>query len=217
MQQDCRPSAAAAQPAASAWTSARDGGAGRYRKASARVLYVIACAAPPTSDVARLVSLGQQRGWDVCVLTTPSGRRFADIAALAELTGHPVRSEYKNPGEPDVLPPADAIIVAPATVNTINKWAAGICDTLALGILVEAIGRELPVVAVPFSNRAHAAHPAFTENVARLRSWGVTVLSGPGVLPQHDPGSGDSQLRLFPWQQAIDAVAAAGGISASRG
>jgi flavoprotein len=29
------------------------------------------------------------------------------------------------------------VIVAPATVNTINKWAAGICDTLALGILVE--------------------------------------------------------------------------------
>jgi hypothetical protein len=68
-----------------------------------------------------------------------------------------------------------------------------------------------------FANRAHAAHPAFTENVARLRSWGVTVLSGPGVLPPHDPGSGDSQLRLFPWQQAIEAIAAAGGISASRG
>ena len=94
---------------------------------------------------------------------------------------------------------------------------AGICDASALGILVEAIGRELPVVAVPFSNRAHAAYPAFTENVARLRSWGVTVLSGPGVLPPHDPGSGDSQLRLFPWQKEIEAIAAAGGISASRG
>jgi hypothetical protein len=35
------------------------------------------------------------------------------------------------------LPPADAIAVAPATYNTINKWAAGISDTLALGILCE--------------------------------------------------------------------------------
>jgi phosphopantothenoylcysteine decarboxylase len=116
-----------------------------------------------------------------------------------------------------VLPPADAVIVAPATVNTINKWAAGICDTLALGILVEAIGMELPVVAVPFSNRAHAAHPAFTENVARLRSWGVTVLYDPGAATPHDPGAGDGQPLQFPWQQAIDAVPAAGGISASRG
>lgn len=174
----------------------------------ARTLYVIACAAPPTADVAKLVTLGQQRGWDVCVLATPSGRRFADVAALEELTGHPVRSEYKNPGEPDVLPPADAVIVAPATVNTINKWAAGICDTLALGILVEGIGLGLPIVAVPATNRAHAAHPAFVQNVAKLRSWGVNVLSGPDVFPEHDPGTGDSYVHLFPWQQAIDAITA---------
>jgi hypothetical protein len=32
---------------------------------SLRVLYVIACAAPPTSEVDRLVSLAQERGWDV--------------------------------------------------------------------------------------------------------------------------------------------------------
>jgi Flavoprotein len=171
-----------------------------------RVLYVIACGAPPTAEVAGLVGLAQQHGWDTCVLTTPAGRKFADQAKLERLTGHPVRSEYKNPGEPDVLPGADAIIVAPATVNTINKWAAGICDTLALGILVEAIGKRLPIVAVPFTNRAHAAHPAFAENVARLRSWGVEVLFNPdpSVLP--DPGAPEGQGQPFPWRQAIEAL-----------
>jgi hypothetical protein len=152
------------------------------------VLYLIACAVPPTREVHRLVSLAQEQGWDVCVLTTPSGRRFADVEALERLTGHSVRSEYKNPDEPDVLPEADAVIVAPATVNTINKWAAGICDTLALGILVEAIGKGLPLVALPFSNYAHAAHPAFIENVGKLRSRGVTVLFGPNVYPYMTPG-----------------------------
>jgi phosphopantothenoylcysteine synthetase/decarboxylase len=142
----------------------------------------------------------------VCVLTTPSGLRFADVAALEQVTGHPVRSQYKEPGEPDVLPPPDAVIVAPATVNTINKWAAGICDTLALGILVEAIGKRLPLVALPFTNRAHAAHPAFAENVAKLRSWGVTVLFGPDVYPLHDPGTGSRYLHLFPWSKAIEAI-----------
>jgi phosphopantothenoylcysteine synthetase/decarboxylase len=173
-----------------------------------RVLYVIACAAPPTRDVGQLVSLAQQRSWDVCVLTTPSGRRFADVAALEQATGHPVRSDYKDPGDPDVLPEPDAIIVAPATVNTINKWAAGICDTLALGILVEAIGKKLPVVALPFTNRAHAAHPAFGENVTKLRSWGVTVLLGPDIYPLHDPGTGSRYLHLFPWAKTIEAIEA---------
>ena len=170
------------------------------------VLYVIACAAPPARHADRLVKLAQDQGWDACVLTTPSGRRFADVSGLEELTGHPVRSEYKDPGEPDVLPPPDAIIVAPATVNTINKWAAGICDNLALGILVEAIGKKLPVVVLPFTNRAHAAHPAFAENIARLRSWGVTVLFGPDVYALHEPGTGSSYLHLFPWEMAIAAI-----------
>jgi len=173
---------------------------------SARVLYVIACAAPPTRQVGRLVSLAQADGWDVCVMTTPGGRQFADIASLEQLTGHPVRSDYKKPGEPDVLPPTDAIIVAPATVNTISKWAAAICDTLALGILVEAIGKQTPIVAMPFSNRAHAAHPAFIEAIARLRSWGVTVLFGPDVYPLHEPGTGSRYLHLFPWEQTVAAV-----------
>ena len=172
------------------------------------MLYVIACASPPTREVDRLVRIVQKDGWDVCVLTSPSGRRFADIAGLEELTGHPVRSDYKDPGEPDVLPPPDAIIVAPATVNTVDKWAAGICDTLALGILAEAIGLRLPIVAMPFTNRAHAANPAFIESVAKLRSWGVTVLFGPDVYPLHEPGTGGRYLHLFPWAQAARAVKA---------
>jgi len=171
------------------------------------VLYVIACAAPPAREVGKLVALAQDDGWDVCVLTSPSGRRFADVAALEQATGHPVRSDYKDPGEPDVLPAPDAIIVAPATVNTINKWAAGICDTLALGILVEAIGKRLPMVALPFTNRAHAAHPAFPDNIGKLRSWGVTVLFGPEVYPLHEPGTGSRYLHLFPWAMAVQAIA----------
>jgi phosphopantothenoylcysteine synthetase/decarboxylase len=170
------------------------------------VLYVIACAAPPTRELHTLVGLTQEDGWDVCVLTTPSGRRFADVAGLEQMTGHPVRSDYKDPGEPDVLPEPDAVVVAPATVNTINKWAAGICDTLALGILVEAIGKQLPLVALPFTNRAHAAHPAFTENIAKLRSWGVTVLFGPDIYPLHEPGTGSRHLHLFPWAMAVEAL-----------
>ncbi len=175
-----------------------------------RVLYVVACAAPPAADVGQLVSLAQQRGWDVCVLTTPSGRRFTDTAALERQTGHPVRSEYKNPGEPDVLPDPDAVIVAPATVNTINKWAAGICDTLALGILVEAIGKRLPIVALPSSNQAHAAHPAFPENIGKLRSWGVSVLFGPGIDGHGEPGMDRTGPDQFPWSATLDALGVAG-------
>jgi phosphopantothenoylcysteine synthetase/decarboxylase len=171
-----------------------------------RVLYLIACAAPPARDADVLVKLAQQAGWKVCVIATPSARSFIHSSALEVLTGYPVRSNYKRPDEPDVLPPADAMIVAPATFNTINKWAAGISDTLALGLVTEAIGKRLPLVAMPFLNTAQAQHPAFTRSVEELRSWGVQVLFGPEVYELHDPGIGSERIDRFPWHLALAAV-----------
>jgi phosphopantothenoylcysteine synthetase/decarboxylase len=122
------------------------------------------------------------------------------------LTGHPVRSWFKNPGEPDVLPEADAVIVAPATVNTVNKWAAGIADTLPLGLIVEAIGKGLPIVAMPYTNEAMAAHPAFGESLRRLAAWGVTVLWGDDVMKTFAPNTGEALVDEFPWHLALAAL-----------
>jgi flavoprotein len=60
-----------------------------------------------------------------------------DLSVLATLSGHVVRTDYKLPGEADPLPKADAILVMPATFNTINKWAQGIGDTLVASILCQ--------------------------------------------------------------------------------
>src|SRR6266567_781864 len=79
---------------------------------------------------------------------------------------------------------------------------------LTQAVFADRIGRRIPVVAMPFTNRAHAAHPAFIENIARLRSWGVVVLFGPDVYPLHEPGTGSHYLHLFPWARAAEAVGA---------
>jgi hypothetical protein len=171
------------------------------------VLYVVTCAAGPAGDVGVLVELAQADGWDVCCILTPSARNFVDLAALERRTGHPVRSDYKRPDEPDVLPPPDAIIVAPASFNnTINKWAAGISDTLALGLVTEAIGKGLRLATIPAINAAQAKHPAWERSVTTLRAAGVRVLHGEDVYPVHPPGEGGQYLYLFPWQRALSAV-----------
>jgi len=171
-----------------------------------RVLYAIVCGSPVSRRVGVLVELAQAEGWQVCVISTPDGRKFIDVPALAAQTGFPVRSFYKDPAEPDLLPPADALVVAPATVNTINKWAAGIADTLPLGLLVEGQGKGLPIVAMPFTNVAMGSHPAFIEAIARLRSWGITVLHGDDVITMHPPGTGDALVDDFPWHLALRAL-----------
>lgn len=171
-----------------------------------RVLYVVTCATPAARDVAKLVALAQAEGWTVCVIATPLALRFIDQPALERQTGYPVRSDYKQPGAPDVLPPATAIVIGGASFNTINKWAAGISDTLALGLLTEAIGLGLPLVALPFLNAAQAAHPAFRRSVNELREAGVTVLLGDEGYTPHVPRQGSKSLSSYPWDKALRAV-----------
>ena len=170
------------------------------------VLYLLVCGSPVARDVGVLVGLAQDDGWDVCVITTPDGRKFVDLIALQNQTRHPVRTFYKNPGESDQLPAPDAIIVAPATVNTINKWAAGIADTLVLGLLIEGYGMGLPIVAVPYTNHVMAAHPMMHESMARLRTWGVQVLYGDDVVRLHRPGQSHRHRGEFPWRRALQAL-----------
>jgi phosphopantothenoylcysteine decarboxylase len=172
------------------------------------VLYVLVCGSPIARDVGLLVELAQRDGWEVCVITTPDGRKFVDTAALHALTGHPVRSYYKNPGDQDLLPPADAMIVAPATVNTVNKWAVGITDTLVLGLLVEGYGFNTPTVVVPYTNKVMALHPAFHESITKLRTWGVHVLYGDDVVRLGMPGQNERFRKQFPWRQALQALSA---------
>ena len=148
------------------------------------VLYLVACGAYPAGQLPAFVRDTQAQGWDVCVIATPNGAKFLDEGNIAGLSGHPVRTRYKRPDEPDLLPSPDALVVAPATFNTVNKWAQGISDTLALGLLNEAVGLGLPMIAVPWPNAALAAHPVFIRNVGLLREWGVTVLLDPGRLPR---------------------------------
>lgn len=171
-----------------------------------RVLYVIPCGAGPAPFVGRLVEQAQARGWDVWLAPTPAAMGFLDVFALAELTGHPVRERYRLPGEPGKLPSADAVIVAPATYNTINKWAAGIADTHALGLLAELTPSGIPIAVLPFVNASLAANRVFGRSVTELRESGVTVLLGKGTFVPHPAGTGSERLDSFPWKLALDTV-----------
>ncbi|QKW08184.1 flavoprotein [Streptomyces sp. NA04227] len=170
------------------------------------VLYLIACAAGPAQYVDEGVRAAQAAGWDVCLILTPSAARWWEsrIGELEELTGRPVRSQYKLPWESDALPKATAMLVAPMSCTTLNKWGAGISDTLAIGLPSEAVHMGVPVVAMPYFNQAQGAQPAVARSVATLREQGVVVLDGPQGYESHPPKQGDP--RSFPWRRAVDAA-----------
>src|SRR5438067_3513816 len=150
-------------------------------------LYVITCAAQSSEPmhIQDFVRLAQSALWDAHVIATPQATKFVDIPLLEQLTGHPVRSEYKRPEEADVLPRADAIVVFPATVNTLYRWVLGIMDTLALGLLCEYMGLRMPVLAIPcvLTGSGLDSHPAFSGSIECLRGRGVRVIYEPEKYP----------------------------------
>ena len=133
---------------------------------------------------------------------TPADVR-AYVRSIADQAGSPVRSQYAKPGAPRSLIP-DAILVAPATYNTINKWAQGISDTYALGILAEAIGLGVPIAVLPFVNTALADRAPFRRSVESLRAEGVQILLGPGGFQPHPPRTGGNLIDSYPWHIGID-------------
>ncbi len=168
-------------------------------------LAVVVCGAGPATAIGTLAILARNRGWAVQVIATPAALGFFDPAAIERQTGHPVRSQYGTPGGPR-SPLPDALIVAPATYNTINKWALGISDTYALGVLAETTGLGIPIAVLPFVNSALASREPFRRSVDALRAEGVHVLMGPGGIEPHPPHTGGSLIASYPWHLALDEV-----------
>jgi phosphopantothenoylcysteine synthetase/decarboxylase len=160
-------------------------------------LYVVVCAAGIAADVGKLITAAQEREWQVGVIATPTAMNgFFDTAAVEAATGHPIRSAWRRPGDPRPFPDPDAVVVAPATFNTINKWAAGIADTLAVGTLCEVVGRGVPTGVLTCVSDDLAGHPAYQDSLIRLRGMGVRF----GYPYQGAEGE------EFGWERALDLV-----------
>lgn len=171
-----------------------------------RVLYLVVCGAGAASRVTDLIAVAQERGWSVYCLATPAAvEYFLDIPHLEKMTGHRVRVTHRAPGD-QPLPRADGVVVAPATYNTINKWAVGIADTYVLSQLAELTGLGVNIVVLPFVNQALAANQVFLRNIRELRRAGVRVLFGPGEFEPHPPRTGGKVLDTYPWASALTAL-----------
>ena len=176
---------------------------------SSPVLYLLGSAAPPVCQSGTVIRDAQRAGWEVCLGLTPTAAHWLadELPALERQSGHPVRSRYKLPGQPDVWPRATVALVAPATFNTVNQWALGLTDKFVVGFAAEAIGKGIPLVTMPCVNAAYARHWQFARSVEALRDAGVSVLYGEGGFTPNPPGEGRPDA--FPWQLALDEAARA--------
>ncbi|MCP5029518.1 MAG: flavoprotein, partial [Actinomycetia bacterium] len=102
-----------------------------------KVLYLAVCAVPGADHILDRIAGEQAEGWDVCLLATERALHWFDTAAAERLTGHPIQSRMRVYPEPLFEPLGDAMVVAPASFNTINKIALGLPDDMPSGLAVE--------------------------------------------------------------------------------
>jgi phosphopantothenoylcysteine decarboxylase len=168
---------------------------------SQRWVYVVASAAPPVLSISEFIAGLRKDHWQVCLIATPTVATWVDLDGVSSATGCVTRATPRGPGDPDAFSPADALVVAPLTFNTLNKWAAGISDTVALGILNELLGVDIPTVAAPCIKNALRRHPAYGESIRRLAGCGVTVMDPEAITTRDNDG-----LATFEWARILQEI-----------
>src|SRR5688500_17213659 len=102
------------------------------------------CGGIAAYKTAVLTRLLVKAGAEVRIIMTPSAHQFITPLTLSSLSKNPVLTSFEkdNTGEwnnhVELGLWADAMIIAPATANTVAKIANGLCDNLLLAIYLSA-------------------------------------------------------------------------------
>jgi len=144
---------------------------------------------------ALLTRLLVQAGAEVQVILTEAAALFVTPLTLGTLSKKPVLTgflrdaaagQWHNHVELGLW--ADAYVVAPASANTVGQLANGLCPNLLCAVYLSA---RCPVFLAPAMDVDMFAHPAVTQNLARLRSFGNHVFDSPsGALASGLSGPG---------------------------
>lgn len=195
------------------------------------------CGSIAAYKAAFLTRLLVKAGAKVQVVMTPEATNFITPLTLSTLSGNPVLVDYFNreTGEWNnhvhLALGVDAILIAPASANTLAKFAHGLCDNLLSAIYLSS---KCPVLVAPAMDLDMWAHGATQRNVDKLKAYGNVIippgngelasgLTGEGRLaepeeimsflthffeePEHQPLSGKKALvTAGPTHEAIDPV-----------
>lgn len=122
-----------------------------------------------------LTRLLVKAGAEVKVIMTSAAHDFITPLTLSTLSKNPVLTEFSKDttglwnNHVDLGLWADAIIIAPASANTLAKMAHGMCDNLLLAVYLSA---RCPVFFAPAMDLDMLRHPTTQANLSQLKQVG---------------------------------------------
>ncbi len=143
-----------------------------------------------------LASKLTQAGIEVDVIMTESATRFVTPLSFQSITHRPVYTDMWTPvaefniKHVSLAERADAVIIAPASANTIAHIASGFADDL---LQCTVLSTKAPIIIAPAMDLGMYQNEATQDNLAKLQSRGYTIvgpasgrlasgLEGPGRL-----------------------------------
>ncbi|MFC1872674.1 bifunctional phosphopantothenoylcysteine decarboxylase/phosphopantothenate--cysteine ligase CoaBC, partial [Chloroflexota bacterium] len=128
------------------------------------------------ADLARRLT---QDGIHVNTVMTEAAAKFVAPLTFQSLTKNQVLIDvFPNSGEHwighvNMGAKADAVVIAPATANTIAKLAAGMADNMLTCIV---LATKAPVIIAPSMNDNMFFNPATQQNIAALEKRGYYII-----------------------------------------
>src|SRR5271169_190908 len=160
---------------------------------------------------AEIVRLLQEQGVRVQVVMTEAAQEFVRPLTFAALSGEKVITGLFSDGDAEpnldsavehiaVAQSIDALLVAPATADTLAKFAQGIANDFLSTLY---LATKAPVIVAPAMNVNMWEHPATRANLEILEGRGVRIVPpDKGPLACGMTGSG----RLAEPEAIVDAV-----------
>lgn len=125
-----------------------------------------------------ILSLLKKQGADVYVALSEGALEFCSVSGFEALSEHKILSSQTQNWQDGVNHIAyskmDLVLIAPASVNTINKLTAGICDNVFMQTLIAA--SHVPLVVAPAANNNMIEHFATQNSLEILKKNGALVV-----------------------------------------
>ncbi len=114
-------------------------------------------------------------GANVKPYATQEGLKFITKDALEWATGNKLADELS--GMAEHVAKEDLVLIAPATLNTINKIFQGIADNAVTTLVSSALGSKKPVLIAPTMHESMFKNPFLQQNLEKAEEFGIKVIS----------------------------------------
>ena len=125
-----------------------------------------------------ILSLLKKQGADVYVALSDGALEFCSVSGFEALSEHKILSSQTQNWQDGVnhisYSKMDLVLIAPASVNTINKLTAGICDNVFMQTLIAA--SHVPLVVAPAANNNMIEHFSTQNSLEILKKNGALVV-----------------------------------------